>query len=125
MGLEIRRLGPPQEDTHMDDYTVTERLCRTDDGRIVAEDHPDARWLYAIPGHTLPYAEAQAHGLVQDEAKATPPEGDKKKAKGADKARKPADTKAEDAGDDDPETVEAWLAAEAEHQASVEAAAQA
>jgi hypothetical protein len=46
-------------------YEVTERLCKTEDGtRVVPENHPDARWLYAIPGQQVPLEEARTLGLV-------------------------------------------------------------
>lgn len=54
----------------MDWYEVRERLALTADGRVVAEDHVDARWLYAIPGHRIPMGEALRHGLVEGAGKA-------------------------------------------------------
>jgi hypothetical protein len=55
----------------MSDYLVTERLCKTEDGRAVVEGDPEARWLLAIPGQTIPEAEAIALGLITAETAST------------------------------------------------------
>jgi hypothetical protein len=56
----------------MDNYTVTERLAKTEDDRIVPESDPEARWLFAIPGTQIPLEEAKRYGLVKDEPAAEP-----------------------------------------------------
>ena len=56
----------------MDWYIATARLALTEDDRIVPEEHPEARWLYAIPGTQIPMAEALRYGLVEDEAEPEP-----------------------------------------------------
>jgi hypothetical protein len=63
MALEINRL-PKGEHVMGETFIITERLCRTEDGRIVPEDHPDSRWLYAVPGDEITLQEAERHGLV-------------------------------------------------------------
>lgn len=85
-------------------FTVTERLCKTEDGeRIVPENHPEARWLYAIPGQQVPMDEAERFGLVDADAPVVPdaPPADetandadaKEQPKAADKARGKGRTK--------------------------------
>lgn len=49
-------------------YVVTRRLALTEDGRVVDEGHLDARWLYAVPGMSVPMSEAEAYGLVDKSA---------------------------------------------------------
>jgi hypothetical protein len=45
-------------------YVVaTERLAKTEDGRLVPEADPEARWFYCIKGERIPAAEAEAGGL--------------------------------------------------------------
>lgn len=51
-------------------YEVKERLALTEDERLVPEEDPEARWLYAIPGQEIPLAEAERYGLVKKRAKA-------------------------------------------------------
>lgn len=46
-------------------YTVTERYCLTEDDTLVLEGDLAARWLYAIPGQEIPWAEAKKYGLVK------------------------------------------------------------
>ncbi len=54
--------------------TVTERLCLTEDKcRVVPEDSPEARWLWAIPGAKVSRAEAERLGVCG----ALPPEDEK------------------------------------------------
>lgn len=97
----------------MESFEVTERLCLTEDDRVVGEDHPEARWLWKIPGEHVSIEEAQARGLIvaaveepaseesvdQMAAAEEPaqPAGDvaaaKAKAKPADKAKRKASTK--------------------------------
>lgn len=45
---------------------ATARLCLTEDGRLVPEGDPAARWLYCIPGRMIPRAEAEKYGLLQE-----------------------------------------------------------
>lgn len=45
--------------------TVTERLCLTEDGRLVEETDPAARWLWATPGTQKPRVEAEKYGYVK------------------------------------------------------------
>jgi hypothetical protein len=59
--------------------TATERLCLTEDERLVPEGDPDARWLFCVPGQEIPRAEAERYGMVKKKAAAKP----------ADKAAKP------------------------------------
>lgn len=54
-------------------FEVQERLALTEDDRLVPEDHPDARWLYAVPGRMIPMDEAIRYGLARAlEQKADP-----------------------------------------------------
>lgn len=63
---------------------IQDRLCLTEDERLVPEGDPDGRWLYAVPGQRVPLSEAVKYGLVKGEKKP-----------GADKSRKtPAEDKA-------------------------------
>jgi hypothetical protein len=69
-------------DGENDQYVIAqERLCKTEDGRLVPEGHPDARWFHAVKGARLPLAEAVAGGLVKARTpaanKGRKPEGDK------------------------------------------------
>lgn len=84
----------------MEQYKVTERLCKTEDGeRLVPENHPEARWLYAIPGQQIPMAEAERFGLttavVVDDA---PPADDDAKDDDASKDEPGDDAAKDDAG---------------------------
>jgi enoyl-CoA hydratase/carnithine racemase len=50
-----------------DDYIPTSRLWLTADcDRVVPEGDPDAAFLFAIPGRSVPRAEALRYGLIQD-----------------------------------------------------------
>ena len=68
-----------------------ERLALTEDGaRLVLEEDPEARWLYAIPGQEIPMAAAEKFGLLAkpkqaEEPKQAEPAADKKADKPADK----------------------------------------
>lgn len=53
-----------RKESNVDTYEVTERLALTEDGRVVPEDSPEARWLYAIPGQQIPLEETLKYGLV-------------------------------------------------------------
>lgn len=56
--------------TDSDDWVeATERLCRTEDDRLVPENDPDARWLFCIPGARISKADAERYGLVKAKAK--------------------------------------------------------
>lgn len=49
----------------MDYVIATERLCLTEGrDRLVAEDDPEARWLFCIPGRLVPIGEAARLGMV-------------------------------------------------------------
>lgn len=82
MALEITSLTD-QEDGQM--HTVTDRLYKTADGKVVEDGHPDAAFLYATPGDEIPLEQARADGLI----KQAPQPADKQarparnKAKGA------------------------------------------
>ncbi len=49
-------------------WTADRRLCLTEDGRLVAEDNPAARWLWCTPGMQVPLVDARRLGAVADEA---------------------------------------------------------
>lgn len=66
----------------MESYKVSERLAKTEDDRVVPESDPDARWLYAIPGHEIPLEEAERYGLIKA--------GEPAEDKAAEKAEEPA-----------------------------------
>lgn len=63
------------KDEPMEQYEVKERLALTEDDRVVPESDPDARWLFAIPGQTIPLADAVKYGLAADPGE---PKKDKK-----------------------------------------------
>jgi hypothetical protein len=49
-----------------DKVIIERRLCLTEDkSRVVDENDPDARWLWAIPGHVVDRAEAERLGAVK------------------------------------------------------------
>lgn len=82
---------PPRTDLLYDEepgggewIVIRERLHRTADGRAVAEDDKDGRWLYAIPGTRISRAEAIAVGIVRD---------DPQPVKRPNRAKKPGGTK--------------------------------
>lgn len=86
----------PEENPTM--VTCTERLCRTEDGRLVPEDNPAARWLYCVPGQQVPKAEADELGMTSYEEAGSDPgpaeEPEEKQAEEpANKMRKPAPNK--------------------------------
>lgn len=62
MGLTIERLQPKSGAF----VTAKQRLCRTEDGRLVSEDEQDARWLFCIPGQSIAIIEARKFGLIED-----------------------------------------------------------
>lgn len=65
MGLEIERRTPPERKTTVGLHKITERLYTTAKGDVVEDGHPDAAFLFAIPGDEIPLAEAEAKGLVK------------------------------------------------------------
>lgn len=73
-----------KENEPVDTYEVYERLCLTEDERLVSEGDPAGRWLYAIPGQKIPMAEAIRYGLVDgppSESKVEEPAPAKKSGK--------------------------------------------
>jgi hypothetical protein len=49
-----------------DKVIIDRRLCLTEDkSRVVDETSPDARWLWAIPGHVVDRAEAEQLGALK------------------------------------------------------------
>lgn len=78
MGLEINRLVNDVDDEWVE---AAERLCRTEDDRLVPESDPDARWLHCVPGQRIRRSELERFGIKADtghEDKAVKaPEGDK------------------------------------------------
>lgn len=81
MGFEVTQHAPTNEPM----VEVHERLCLTEDGRLVDESDPAARWLYCLPGHKVPLSEAQRYGLVtpEPEPKQSRPPANKMRAKPA------------------------------------------
>lgn len=89
--------------------TINEHLCLTEDrSRVVPETDPAARWLHWIPGQQVPRAEALRLGAIQPDPDPDPepepepdpepePEAPKRRAPRANKARKPAGDKGDDA----------------------------
>lgn len=77
-----------------DKVVIDRRLCLTEDrSRVVDETDPEARWLWAIPGHVVDRAEAERLGAVEPEAE---PEAPKRKpgrppGSGTKKADQPED----------------------------------
>lgn len=78
----------PERNVTMSMYTVQERLCLTEDDKLVPEGDPEARWLFAIPGDEIPVDQAERYGLLKSPAK---PNAEKPAAKSASKrSAKPA-----------------------------------
>lgn len=79
----------------MSTYTVTDedgRLALTEDEqRLVPDDDPEARWLYATPGQEIPMEDAEKFGLAK---KAAPKAAPKEQTKPADKQQGKPATKA-------------------------------
>jgi len=44
--------------------TATQRLCLTEDGRLVPDTDPAARWLWCTPGQKVRRADAERFGLI-------------------------------------------------------------
>lgn len=76
-GMEIKT-DPPEQDAG--GYLVKERLALTADDRLVPEGHPDARWLYAVPGRMIPYRDALKYGLVKSPQATKKPAARRRKA---------------------------------------------
>ncbi|MFF8831381.1 hypothetical protein [Streptomyces sp. NPDC015131] len=54
-----------------DTVEIKQRLCLTEDGkRVVPEDDPEARWLWAIPGQRVSRKEAERLGALEHASKA-------------------------------------------------------
>jgi hypothetical protein len=52
-----------------DKVIIERRLCLTEDkSRVVDENDPAARWLWAIPGHVVDRAEAERLGALKPTA---------------------------------------------------------
>lgn len=45
-------------------FTITERLALTEDDRLVPEEDPDARWLFATTGQEIALKDAVKYGLT-------------------------------------------------------------
>lgn len=49
-------------------WVADRRLCLTEDrSRVVEENTPEARWLWAVPGQEVDLAEAERLGAIQSE----------------------------------------------------------
>lgn len=79
------------------DYTADRRLFLTSDrARVVEAGDPEAAFLYAVPGRTVPREEAERYGLVGAKAEAEPDEAEPDEKPAAAKAESaPPSTKAE------------------------------
>ena len=67
---------------------VTERIYRTDDGRLVGHGDPDAAFLAFPKGHELSAAEADRYGVTAYlAAKSAPQVANKMAARPVDKSR--------------------------------------
>ena len=70
MSLEINT-----EESHPSGrVAATERLYRTEDGRLVPEGHPDARWLFCVPGQMVAAADLAGQEPADAGAEITPEE---------------------------------------------------
>lgn len=84
MALEINKLVRLQD---LAALVAEERLCLTEDGRVVVEGHEDGRWLWKIPGDGITAEEAAKYGLsakaevAEETAKDEAVKDSKKKAK--------------------------------------------
>lgn len=64
----------PLGDSGGETWTADRRLCLTEDrGRVVPEDSPDARWLWAVPGRVVLLADAIRLGAVEPKSDAAAP----------------------------------------------------
>jgi len=50
--------------------TATARLCLTEDGRVVPDTDPAARWLWCTPGQPIRRSDAERYGLLGGAGKA-------------------------------------------------------
>jgi hypothetical protein len=77
---------------------ATERLCLTEDNRLVPDSDSDARWLFCTPGSRISKADADRYGLIakkaESAAETAEPEAEQPKAR-----RRPADKSRTAAGD--------------------------
>lgn len=98
MALEIRK----EEGSSMDMVTVDRHLYLTEDqSRVVEENDPAGRWLWAGPGAEVSRAEAERLGALRPEPKAVEAPADKQAGKPADKsAGKPVDKSTDDSVED-------------------------
>jgi hypothetical protein len=62
MALTIK---PAKDPGSGNEVEASERLCITDDDRLVPEDHPDARRLWCTPGDMIPRDVAEKYGLLK------------------------------------------------------------
>jgi hypothetical protein len=51
-------------------WTADKRYCLTEDGRVVADDDPEARTVLIGEGSQMPLADAERYGLVKPESEA-------------------------------------------------------
>lgn len=83
MGLQFVR-EPDSESGHV---VATARLCLTEDGRLVPDTDPDARWLFCVPGAAISRTEAERYGLLSEPEPEPEPEPAKAKPSAPNKAR--------------------------------------
>lgn len=69
MSFSSSSYGKKAEEPELDGaWTVDRRLCLTEDrSRVVEEDTPEARFLWAIPGEVVDRAEAVRLGAIKTE----------------------------------------------------------
>jgi len=73
--------------------TATQRLCLTEDGRLVPETDPAARWLWCTPGQKVRRADAERYGLLGKPDEGEPPTEPKARRAVATKQRTPGGDK--------------------------------
>lgn len=88
MGYKVNLIDAPEPMAE-----VHERLCLTEDGRLVDESSSDARWLYCVPGNKVPLSEAIKYGLVAPEPEPEPEPQPKQQKPRANKMRAPTGDK--------------------------------
>lgn len=79
MSLSYELVEPDEGNEHH--VVAQERLCKTEDGRLVPEGDPDARWFYCIKGARIPVGDAVAGGLVTEAAEKSAPAAQNKQRK--------------------------------------------
>lgn len=83
--------------TMSDTVEIDRRLCLTEDrSRVVPENDPAARWLWAAPGQLVDRAEAERLGALEPEKRKPgrpPGSGTKKDTPAENKAEQPAENK--------------------------------